>query len=72
MSEAVGFIVLGAIIAAVGGGIFGFSAASDTGVGVFIGAVVLAIGGVLAQIGTIAAGVILGIRESRSVLESRR
>ena len=66
MSEAIGFIVLGTFIAFIGGVAVAL-AAGENGMVTFIGLMVVGAGAILAQVGTIAAGVILGLRESRAI-----
>lgn len=62
MSDAVGFIFLGMVVAIVGGAVMAL--AGHNGLGAFIGVVVAVLGAVIAQVGTIAAGFIIGTRAS--------
>lgn len=64
MNDAVGFIFLGMVVAVVGGAVL--TLAGDNGLGVIIGALITALGAIFAQVGTIAAGVILGLRTHRN------
>lgn len=63
MNDAVGFIFLGLVVAVVVGAVMAL--AGDNGFGVFIGVMIAALGAIFAQVGTVAAVMILGLRARR-------
>lgn len=65
MTDRVGYILSGIVLAAIGGfSVVGGQDTDSRGLLIF-GAVVLAVGAILMQIGVIAVGVALGVRDRR-------